>query len=183
VENATFEQLEALLPRPIGRESLKSEWLASPAVRAFELGQSSPAEFADAFVREWRLDIGPADFIARFATWPRGLFPGAGELLARMRPFRLIACLSNSNAIHWPRLAAVTGLFDVALASHLLGHAKPDATCFVRALERCDAEPDDVAFFDDSLANVDAARALGIRAFAVDGFGALERVLRAEGWA
>jgi len=59
-------------------------------------------------------------------------------------------------------------VFDFPFASHHLQEVKPDAVCYIKALKIMDAAPEDVWFFDDTLANIDAARALGIRAFHVD---------------
>ena len=49
------------------------------------------------------------------------------------------------------------------------------------ALERLDAAPQDVYFFDDLLPNVNAARRMGIRAFRVGSFAAIGPILRREG--
>jgi len=43
-------------------------------------------------------------------------------------------------------------------------------------------KPFQVAFYDDSFANVAAARTLGIRAFHVNGLDELRSALDAEGW-
>ena len=49
LENATFDRLGVLLPEPADVAALKTRWPRSPAVRSFELGLVSPAEFANAF--------------------------------------------------------------------------------------------------------------------------------------
>jgi HAD superfamily hydrolase (TIGR01509 family) len=72
--------------------------------------------------------------------------------------------------------------FDVALSSHELGRVKPDAECFVAALEHLEVDAQDVAFFDDSPANVAAASAQGMRAFRVNGADEAKATLQAEGW-
>ncbi|MDQ2736635.1 MAG: hypothetical protein M3Y55_16965, partial [Pseudomonadota bacterium] len=63
VENVGFERLNALLPSPLPMEELKSRWLASPAVRAFEIGSSSPEAFASNAVSEWQLSLTPRSFL------------------------------------------------------------------------------------------------------------------------
>lgn len=171
LENATFARLAAL-GTGSGPE-LESRWLASPAVRTFERGESSPGAFAAAFVREWALSVSPEEFLAEFATWPSGLYPGASHLLARLRPRHRLACLSNSNAVHWHRFRGFLDAFDIALSSHLLGAVKPDAECFRRALDVLQVAPGDIVYFDDARENVDAASRLGLRAHQVVGFDAL----------
>ena len=173
----------AELTNASGKEdAVAAQWLASPAARAFEVGRLEPAEFARQMVAEWNLELDPQQFLAEFATWPTGLYPGAAELLSQLRTHFRLACLSNSNPLHWPRLEALLPGMDLRLSSHELGQAKPDAACFASALQRLAVGPREVAFFDDAPANVAAARALGMRAFRVDGPEAIRTRLHAEGW-
>jgi putative hydrolase of the HAD superfamily len=170
IRNAGFERLNALLPAPLEAEALKARLLASPSFRAFELGESAPEPFAEALVSELCLSCSPEAFLAEFETWPQGFYPGATELLAQLRARYRLACLSNSNAIHWGRFSGFREHFDVALSSHLLGAIKPDAACFHKALGECGVTADEVLFFDDALVNVEAARACGIESLHVLGF-------------
>jgi glucose-1-phosphatase len=182
VENVGFERLNALLPRPLPLEELKTRWLASSAVRSFEVGACSSNSFASELVEEWQLTLSPSAFIEAFASWPKGLYPGASELLSQLRGRYALACLSNSNSIHWERFASFHEQFDISLSSHLLGELKPDPACFARALRECNAEASCVAFFDDSLTNVTAARSLGMKAFHVNGLQEARCALSTEGW-
>jgi HAD superfamily hydrolase (TIGR01509 family) len=182
VENVGFERLNALLPMSLPLEELKTRWLASTAVRSFEVGACSSDSFASALVEEWQLALSPSAFIEAFASWPKGLYPGAVELLSQLRSRYTLACLSNSNSIHWERFAGFHEQFEIALSSHLLGELKPDVACFARALQECRAEASHVAFFDDSLTNVTAARSLGMQAFHVNGLQEVRCALAAEGW-
>ena len=182
VENVGFERLNSLLPVPMPMEDLKTRWLASTAVRSFEIGSCSPNAFADALVSEWQLSLSPNEFLEAFALWPKGLYPGAAELLAQLRHRYVVACLSNSNAIHWERFNGFREHFQISLSSHLLGRVKPDAACFTQALQKCRTEPSAVAFFDDSLTNITAARALGMLAFHVNGLAEVKQALASEGW-
>jgi len=182
VENVGYERFNALLPSPIPMEDLKTRWLTSPAVRSFETGSCSSETFAAEVVAEYQLPLSPEEFLQAFTAWPRGLYPGAEELLAQLRSRYKVACLSNSNSIHWQRFGGFAGHFHVSLSSHLLGIVKPDATCFARALQECKVDAADAAFFDDSLINVEAARKSGLRAFHVNGLAEVRRVLISEGW-
>ena len=182
VENVGFERLNALLASPLPLEEVKARWLSSPAVRSFEAGSCSPEVFARDVVAEWRIALGPDSFLEAFTSWPKGLYAGAGELLASLRDRYVLACLSNSNEVHWRRFDGFRQHFHISLSSHLLGAVKPDRECFRLALHACNATAGQVAFFDDSLANVLAAQALGIASVHVDGFAALQRSLAAKGW-
>ena len=182
IENVGFERFNALLPSPIPLEELKTQWLASPVVRSFETGRCTPEMFARSVVADWQLPLSPSEFLEAFTYWPRGLYPGASELLASLRERFVVACLSNSNEIHWQRFAGFREHFDFSISSHLLGEVKPDPQCFTRALQACNADVAQVAFFDDALVNVTAAEALGIQAFHVNGLSEVQRSLAEMKW-
>jgi putative hydrolase of the HAD superfamily len=181
VENAGEQGLSSLLPYELGRQEIWARWLASDAVRRFEGGQISPEVFAALFIEEWCLELEPAAFIEAFAAWPRGLFDGAAALVQKLRTLHRIACLSNTNALHWARFPELPELFDANFASHLTGFLKPDPEAFEHVLRELNVRAEAVWFFDDLLQNVEAARMAGIRAVQVRTFTELEPALRAEG--
>ena len=69
--------------------------------------------------------------------------------------------------------------FDVLVYSGEEGVKKPDAEIFKRALERLAVQPAQAVFVDDVLANVQAARELGMQAIhyapGIDVAGALRK--------
>ncbi len=181
VENVGFARLRELVPDR-DTDALKDAWLASPAVRDFERGRIAPEAFGERFVREWSLELSPAEFLAEFEGWVRDAYPGAEEALAALRASHTVACLSNSNVLHWSRrLARLAPSFDRMISSHETGVVKPDPESFHAALDALDAAPGEVAFFDDSRRNVEVARSLGLRAHWVCGWPACEDVLRSMG--
>jgi putative hydrolase of the HAD superfamily len=102
------------------------------------------------------------------------------DLLARIPPTYRRALLSNSNALHWPRVSNDMGLgaaFNHHFVSHLTGKIKPDAAAFEDVLTTLDCAPARVLFLDDNLLNVEAARNLGMRAAKVQGPREAQRVL------
>jgi HAD superfamily hydrolase (TIGR01509 family) len=174
IESAAFESLNRLLPTPWHPDRIKQRWLCSPAVRAFESGRTSATEFAANFTEEWQIDLSPEAFIAEVRGWPRRFFPGAKELIRTLSRHYRVGCLSNSNPLHWETFSAeLSDLFDETLYSHQLGAVKPDPEIFLRALAECHLPANEVCFFDDCLANVQAAQRLGINAFLVGGFTSL----------
>ena len=182
IDNIAFERLSAIPGIELDPAEIKSKWLASSTVRSFELGAISAETFAQAFVEEWNLPVEPELFLADFAGWPKGFYPGVPELIHSLRQQFRVACLSNSNAVHWRWFGSLGGHFDIALSSHLLGEIKPDSLCFERALQECRANRESVAFFDDSLENVLAARSLGLQSFHVCGIAQVNHVLLQSGW-
>lgn len=100
-------------------------------------------------------------------------FPGTLEFVLELEEAGWsTGCLSNTNGPHWDvmltsgRFPAVAHL-GCRVASHEIGFDKPRVEAY-RAYERlsglCGSE---LVFFDDSAANVMAARELGWRAFLV----------------
>ena len=65
--------------------------------------------------------------------------------------------------------------------ANLTGHIKPDKSAFETVIRSMDWRPGSVLFMDDNQMNVDAARALGIRAFLVSGVQQTRAVLVSNG--
>ena len=177
IENVGFHRFGELLPRPMELHEMKHGWLSSRAVRRFESGISSPADFATEVVSEWDIAITPENFLAQFRTWPQAASDDAVALIRELRTQYRVACLSNSNELHWDRSRPLVEQFDVAISSHLTGRLKPDEEAFLGALEECNVSAADVFFFDDSLPNVEAGRTVGIRSFHVEGLTQLKVIL------
>jgi HAD superfamily hydrolase (TIGR01509 family) len=155
-------------------------WLKSASVRKFETGQIDADEFADQVIAEFGLAVDPERFLKSFAEWPTGLYPGALDMLARIPRSYRRALLSNSNALHWPRVSDDMGLgpaFDSHFVSHLTGRIKPDSEAFEHVVESLGCLPGQVLFFDDNSLNVDAAQRCGMHAIRVLGAAEAERVL------
>ncbi len=155
-------------------------WLNSPTVKRFESGQTSGSAFAREAVEEFGLDMSPEAFLEDFAGWLTTPFPGAIELLDRLRPQYRLACLSNSSSVHWPileKLFDTAHRFEVVFPSYQLGVLKPDPEIFRIVKRRLTVPPKDIWFFDDNLVNVDAARAEGFSAWQVRGAHELEAKL------
>lgn len=181
IENVGFERLDRLLPRPLGPGALKQNWLAAPSVRRFELGRIDAIAFARELVDDWQLACTADAFLDEFHGWPKGFYPGALDLLDRLRKHHRIGCLTNSNALHWARFDGFAGVFDVALSSHRIGLIKPDAACFEHAIAACGTPAGDILYFDDAAPNVEAARRSGMQAMRAEGFVDVTNLLRRRG--
>jgi HAD superfamily hydrolase (TIGR01509 family) len=187
VRTSTLSSVKAMVTAS-GREplldddALRSRWLASPAVRSFELGQISPTAFSERFVEEWRLGLEPAEVAREMATWILGPYPGVEEAidLLQGRGYQ-VSCFSNCNELHWAQMGSLIERFDSAFSSHLLGRIKPDPDAFLAVVDRLGVDPGRIRFFDDSRVNVEASARMGIRSFQVDGFENVRAVLNSEG--
>lgn len=168
----------------VSPEELWKMWLGSAAVRAFETGRMDAARFADDLIAEMALPVTREKLIEEFTFWPRGLFPGALELLKQIPPRYTRATLSNSNALHWPRLMMELQLaeaFDQHFASHLICKIKPDEEAFRHVTHSLQCAAEEILFLDDNQLNVEAAAKVGMKAIRVQGVAASERALRDAG--
>ena len=163
-------------------EELWRNWLHSSSVRDFETGRIQADEFALRLIDELDLRVDPQQFLHSFAGWPTGPFPGVLDLVERIPARYVRAVLSNSNALHWPRVHDTLGsLFSHYFVSHLTGRIKPDAAAFEHVTATLQCRPDNVLFLDDNLLNVEAARRLGMQAFVVRGTNDVHRALQNAG--
>lgn len=97
--------------------------------------------------------------------------PGVAALLQRAREKARVCAFTNSNATHqqvWSRqFADVLSLFHGIFLSSELGMRKPEPEAFRAIAETLGVPLSRMVFFDDSLENVEAARAIGVRAIHV----------------
>lgn len=87
----------------------------------------------------------------------------------RAAGFRTAIVTNNLHEVRemWQALLPVGELFDLVVDSSEEGVRKPDAAIFERALERLGLAGEAAVFLDDVESNVEAARALGMRAIHV----------------
>jgi putative hydrolase of the HAD superfamily len=100
------------------------------------------------------------------ASWLH-LNPPALEAVERARGRGLrLALLSNAphDVADAVDAAEFASIFETRIFSCRLGTVKPDPAIYERTLELLGAAAADVIFLDDRIANVEAARTLGIRA-------------------
>lgn len=161
----------------------RANWWRLAEFDGLERGVLSPEDFADAFIREWRLDLDRAAFLYAFKHWVRGVFDDAPALLADLRTRHRLACLSNVNPAHWRRCVelGVDRMFDAHFLSHELGLRKPEPQIYEGAAMRLGVAAEDIIFFDDVMENVEAARRAGMRAEHVPAPSALVAALRRAG--
>ncbi len=180
VELGGVDAILGWLEHRISAEELWRRWLRSESVRKFETGRIDAGGFAAGIIAEFGLKIGAREFLDSFVGWPTGLYPGTLEMLARIPSRYRRALLSNSNALHWPRVLdemRLGGSFEHHFVSHMTGHIKPDAAAFEHVLQSLDAEPTEVLFLDDNQLNIEAALQLGLHAQQVRGLDEVRQTL------
>jgi HAD superfamily hydrolase (TIGR01509 family) len=172
VELSGVETMLEWLGLQVTTDELWRRWLQSIPVRRFETGRIDASEFAEGVTSEFSLPVGPRQFLEAFITWPSGLYPGTLEMLHRIPASYRRALLSNSNALHWPRVLNEMQLgaeFDSHFVSHITGRIKPDRDAFEHVVESLGCVAGQVLFLDDNLMNVQAAQACGMHAIQVRG--------------
>ena len=184
VELGGVEQMFDWTRGRMSREELWRRWLLSPGGRLFESGRIAPEEFAARMVDEFDLPVTAEEYLGAFAEWVKAPYPGVMSLLEGLSKVCRLACMSNTNAMHWPRMRDHMGLgrfFERSFVSHETGLVKPDPEAFVHAVAGLGCPAGRILYFDDSQMNTDAARAVGMLAHRVDGVEAIAAVLRSEG--
>ena len=97
------------------------------------------------------------------------------ELLCQLRKEYRVFLLSNVGDMHWQHLLeemtakgyAVDDCFDEVFPSFRTHVNKPDLRAYQNILDAAGLDPAETVFLDDSLANVEAARSLGIQGILV----------------
>jgi putative hydrolase of the HAD superfamily len=180
IELAGIDRMLELCNQTLSADELWARWLASEGVRQFETGRVDSDAFGAAMLSEFGLSITAAQFLEEFTIWPKGVFPGSFELLEQLSTSYRLACLSNTNALHWPRVCDEMGLaryFEACFASHLVGMLKPDLEIFQHVVEQLGCPPARILFLDDNQLNVASARAAGMIARRVAGLAEVRAAL------
>jgi len=126
----------------------------------------------------------PEEILAIHYHWLIEEYPSIGEVIEMLNGngFRTV-CLSNTNALHWPRLVHVNDddqarhgevefpsilLLQEHYASHRLGFQKPDEEIYREFESRVGCTGSEILFFDDLPENVETAQRLDWRVGLID---------------
>lgn len=142
-----------------------------------ESGALSAAGFRDAVRRMCGSavsDVAIDEALCRFLI---GIPVARLRRIAELRRTYRIYMLSNTNPIMWERFIVpeftkdghdIDYYFDGIVTSFETGECKPSPVIYRRAIDRFGINPEETLFYDDGLANVEAARAFGFHAVKVD---------------
>ncbi len=150
----------------VGRGS-EDRWLKAVAAKLYELAGRPIPGIRQEWPRIWR-----------------GIDQDVISLARRLRPRYKVGLLSNATRNLEEQVLnhqGILDLFDVVINSAHVGIAKPDVRIYHLAAERLGVPASACVFVDDLLANVEGARAAGMRAFQYQGIEHLEGELRALG--
>ena len=157
----------------LGRVSqyrLAASWWAGGFERAAEIGEyTTSEEYLAAFAEVTGAHLSLEEWqVARKAAMTP--IPGAIAALREAATLGTVSLLSNnpipfkdSLPVLTPEIVDVLGGND--LVSAVLGARKPERRIYTRALGRFGVAPENAILFDDSLPNVEGARACGMQAY------------------
>lgn len=156
----------------------------SGLTRDFDLGRYTSEEWRFALNERLGLDL---DFEA-FEEVMLSILTVDEETIAlvdAIDPRIRVAMLTDNPPLFFDaiprRFPALVGRFDPMLFSFQLGVLKPAPEAFSMALARLEVPADRVLFIDDTLANVEGARAIGMEAVHFTSAAALRPHLEARG--
>lgn len=153
----------------VSQYRMASSWWAGGHERAAEIGEySTSEEYLAVFAEVTGANLTLAEWqdARKAAMTP---IPGSIAALKEAATLGTVSLLSNnpipfkdSLPVLMPEVVGT--LRDNDLVSAVLGARKPERRIYTRALGRFGARAQDAILFDDSLANVEGARAAGMHA-------------------
>jgi len=155
----------------LSRYDIGIRFATSPIFQAYEIGRCGDDIFAETLIADFGLDISSSAAKDLWNSWVQESYAGTKDMLTKLRADYTIACLSNTNALHWGHLPThieIEDYFDHSYASHLINAAKPDLESYHIPIQDMGISPSDIWFFDDTMINVQAAKTAGMQAYHVD---------------
>lgn len=157
--------------------ALLGEYEQQGAFRKLETGEISAAEFFDILLPLCKNGTSCADIASAFEEFlvdlPKERLHALDEL--RKKGYKLYV-LSNTNPVmygNWIKKAfqqegkTVNDYFDGIVVSFQEGMCKPEPSLFQRVVDRYSLKPEETLMLDDSPANVESARSIGLKAIRI----------------
>jgi putative hydrolase of the HAD superfamily len=191
-----------VISQPMGPilDTLESEYRLEPGTlmqafygsetwRRAEVGLMTYDEYIAACQAALEPMVGPRRAGEIWARWYAAFYkpaymPGIIDLLEELKGKAHLALLSNAShqaEDRWANELNIAHRFEVLINSATIGVAKPDARAFTVTLERLGLPAEATFFIDDTLVNIESARALGIHAHHFSGTHILRVALRDAG--
>lgn len=147
---------------------LRERFAFDEAYQRHERGEIDTARYFAALRQRMGFELPDAEIEAGWGCIFARPIPGTIELLERLATRVPLYVLSNTNPAHqavWSReFAQALRPFRRLFTSCEMGRRKPEHEAFHHVAREIGAAPARILFFDDTLENVHAARAAGLRA-------------------
>lgn len=138
--------------------------------RDYQSGRLAQQDYFRRLSAHWQGAYSPGEIEAIHRAWLYGPYPGVTALIEALAARGPVAALSNTSSQHWAMLRTlpVVQAIPVALASQEIGAMKPESAAY-EAVERATGRRgEEILFFDDAPANLEAAAARGWQTVQVD---------------
>jgi putative hydrolase of the HAD superfamily len=136
--------------------------------RRYERGEIDSAAYFASLRSSLGIALDDARFLEGWGAIYLGEMPGMRELLERVAPKIPTYAFTNTNRAHAEiynvQFAPVLTHFRTVFTSHEMGLRKPEPAAFARIVNEIGVPASRILFFDDTLGNVDGARACGLQA-------------------
>lgn len=150
-----------------------SQKSANPLFQHLEEGKINEEEFYSQFKRSAEVDLSDEQIKE---AWNALLSDYREEALSTLRSLRSkykLYLLSNTNIIHHRkfnkiydeqiRAGSLKDYFDKAYYSHEIGFRKPNKEAYEYVLKENNLSPSQTLFIDDSIQNIEGAKAVGLQ--------------------
>jgi HAD superfamily hydrolase (TIGR01509 family) len=164
---------------------LTGRLVVNDSFRHHETGKIGDAAFFAGLREQLGIEITDAQFLEGWNAVFTGEMPGIAPLLANAAKRIPLYAFSNTNPAHVAHFsqayADVLSHFREIFLSSTIGLRKPDADAYDHVVKAIGVPASRILFFDDSAANIEGARARGLRAIHVTSTDDVARALTALG--
>ena len=171
--NITFQRFKEL-GFYIDEDFLK-KYHQTPIFKDFEEGRVTPNEFTAELLQKMKQGVTTEEVIAAWNSLLGDYKEERISTILELRKTHQVYLLSNTNSLHIdscsnrvPIVGSLDKLFDKIYYSHEMGMSKPNDIIFETVLKDAVLKAEETLYLDDSLANVEAARNLGIESWLVE---------------
>ncbi|WP_407152329.1 HAD family hydrolase [Bradyrhizobium sp. ORS 86] len=164
---------------------LARRFVVDDSFKHHETGKVDDAAFFANLRRSLGIDLTDAQFLEGWNAIFTGEMPGIAPLLATAARRLPLYAFSNTNPAHVAHFsvayADVLSHFRDVFLSSAIGLRKPDAEAYDHVVKAIGVPASRILFFDDTAANIEGARARGLRAVHVTSTDDVARALAALG--
>jgi HAD superfamily hydrolase (TIGR01509 family) len=162
---------------------LATRFVVDDSFKHHEIGRIDDAAFFANLRQLLGIGLTDAQFLEGWNALFAGEMPGIAPLLANAAKRMPLYAFSNTNPAHVAHFstayADVLGHFRDIFLSSTIGLRKPDAEAYDHVVKAIGVPASRILFFDDSAANIEGARARGLRAIHVTSTDDVARALTA----
>mgnify|MGYP000915961860 CR=1 FL=1 len=164
----TIKMLEKLIKRSNSHKIIIPEvFLNHQKLIEYEKGLLSNTEFINFIRNEFELVANDEEIISAINSTIVDIYPDSIVIVKEFKKIGNLFLLSNTCKLHYdfffPKCKELFNLFNKCYFSLLTGLRKPEPQAFMSIVDETGIEPTETVFIDDSLVNIEAAKALNFK--------------------